>query len=67
MSGEVNVVPTLRKFGGGPVEAFLGGGQLKKHPVNSRHLNKNHLDKMPTKRLTDDAYEACQKRIHLSI
>ena len=39
MSGEVNVIPTLRKFRGGPVEAFWGGGQsrgggqLKKNPV----------------------------------
>ena len=38
MSGEVNVIPTLKKFRGGPVEAFLGGGQsrgggqLKKTP-----------------------------------
>ena len=29
MSGEVNVIPTLRKFRGGPVEAFLGGASLR--------------------------------------
>ena len=29
MSGEVNVIPTLRKFRGGPVEAFLGGASLE--------------------------------------
>ena len=44
MSGEVNVIPTLRKFRGGPVEAFWGGGQLKRIPciyfynVESEHL-----------------------------
>ena len=27
--GEVNVIPTLRKFRGGPVEAFLGGASLE--------------------------------------
>ena len=41
MSGEVNMIPTLRKFRGGPVQANLGGasletfsgeGQLKKSP-----------------------------------
>ena len=38
MSGEVNMIPTLRKFRGGPVQANLGGGQsrgeaqLKKTP-----------------------------------
>ena len=45
MSGEVNVIPTLRKFRGGPVEAFLGGasletfsgeGQLKKPPCMNK-------------------------------
>ena len=43
MSGEVNVIPTLRKFRGGPVEAFFlggggqsrGGGQLKKKPCST--------------------------------
>ena len=40
MSGEVNVIPRLRKFRGGAVEAFLGGASLeggasyKKHPVS---------------------------------
>ena len=41
MSGKVNMIPTLRKFRGGPVQANLGGasletfsgeGQLKKSP-----------------------------------
>ena len=29
MSGEVNVIPTLSKFRGGPVGAFLGGASLE--------------------------------------
>ena len=33
MSVEVNVIPTLRKFRGGPVEAFLGGAELKKNTL----------------------------------
>ena len=42
MSGEVNVIPTLReirggaspsKFGGGQYRDIVRGGQLKKHPV----------------------------------
>ena len=45
MSGEVNMIPTLRKFRGGPVQANLGGasletfsgeGQLKKSPCKSK-------------------------------
>ena len=31
-SGKVNVIPTLRKFRGGPVEAFLGGASLEGRP-----------------------------------
>ena len=38
MSGEVNVIPTLRKFRGGPVEAFLGGGSLVGGPVKKNTL-----------------------------
>ena len=42
MSGEVNMIPTLRQFrggqskqiwGGGSLETFSGEAQLKKHPV----------------------------------
>ena len=38
MSGEVNVIPTLRKFRGGPVEAFLGGASLEGGPVKKNPL-----------------------------
>ena len=38
MSGEVNVIPTLRKFRGGPVEAFLGGASLEGGPVKKNTL-----------------------------
>ena len=48
MSGEVNMIPTLRKFRGGPVQANLGGasletfsgeGQLKKSPCMKASLS----------------------------
>ena len=45
MSGEVNVIPTLRKFRGGQSKHFLGGasveggGQLKNHPVQGDFFN----------------------------
>ena len=29
LSGEVNMIPTLTKFRGGPVQANLGGGQSR--------------------------------------
>ena len=48
MSGEVNMIPALRKFrGGGPVQANLGGGQsrgeaqLKKTPCKIHSLQRS--------------------------
>ena len=38
MSGEVNVIPTLKKFRGGPVEAFLRGASLEGGPVKKNTL-----------------------------
>ena len=41
MSGEVNVIPTLREIRGGPVQANLGGGQsrdiFRGGPVKKNH------------------------------
>ena len=60
MSGKVNVIPTLRKFRGGPVEAFLGGGpskgwgQLKKTPctLKSSIVTQAALDRLHSGRTT---------------
>ena len=72
MSGEVNMIPTLRKFKGGPVQAYLGGasletfsggGQLKKSPCIRvfRFCSWFQFsDKMSQRSLTESVFVFCE-------